>query len=646
MESFPPLAIDPTPVKKSAQRGATPNGGIPPSAPSERPGSVSAPAGGGTVAPSVNGANGAGNGAPAANGSAASSSPSKPEPAPPKLTEFLDLATLQDIQDSLAMVAQVKASILDTAGQPLTQTTVSERFSNRSAAIVAARKQKGDGDLDQPFSAPIIVNELKLGTIVMEPTKAAPIKNSQITRLAKKLDVPVEHVRTIVEAMNEEGMSQRTASVQFLYLLANALSRLCSQEMQLRQRIQELSALFNISAMLTGTRGLQQILDRITRGVAEAARVKSCSVRLLDEHRDELVIKSVFGLSEAYLKKGPVTVAASTIDRAALSGQTLYIPDMRTDERVLYPDEAKREGIVSSLVVGMMYKERPIGVLRVYTAEPHVFTDFETKLLQSIASQAAVAIENARLQEEAVEKDRLERQVQIAAEVQRRMMPAKAPKFPGLEIAALYVPCFELGGDFYDFIPLGDHSVGITVADVVGKGLPASLLMASVRASMRAQADNIYDLDEIVSRVNKSMSVDMRSNEFITLWYGVLDYKNKQLTYSSAGHEPAILIRNGQLRELSVGGMVIGVDPEQRYDKEAVQLQKGDILWIYTDGVPDAMNYTGDKFGKTRMRESLLKYQKESAEQICRQMLWETRRFVGLNRRTDDTTIVVIKVTE
>ncbi len=563
-----------------------------------------------------------------------------------KLTEFLDLATLQDIQDSLVMVAQVKASILDNAGLPLTQTTVSERFSNRSAAIAAARRQKGDSNLDQPFSAPIIVNDIKLGSIVMEPTKAAPIKSSQVTRLAKKLGVPVEHVRGIIEAMNEEGMGHRTASVQFLYLLANALSRLCSQEMQLRQRISELTALFNISTMLSGTRGLQQILDRITRAVAEALHVKSCSLRLLDDNRDELVIKSVYGLSEEYLKKGPVTVALSPIDRAALAGQSIYIRDMTTDERVIYPHEAQREGIVSSLVMGMVFKDRPIGVLRVYTAEIHEFSDVERKLLESIASQAAVAIENARLQEEAVEKERLERQVQIAAEVQRRMMPARPPRVPGLDIAALYVPCFELGGDFYDFIPLGDHSIGLTVADVVGKGLPASLLMASVRAAMRAQADNVYDLDEIVSRVNKSMSLDMRANEFITLWYGVLDYKNRQLTYCSAGHEPAILVRGGKMRELSTGGMVIGVDPEQKYDKEVVQLQKGDVLFIYTDGVPDAMNFAGDKFGKPRMRECLMAHLGDSAEQICRQMLWETRRFVGLNRRTDDTTMVVVKVTE
>ncbi len=480
----------------------------------------------------------------------------------------------------------------------------------------------------------------------MEPGKAPPIKTSQINKLARRLALPAEQVRAVIDAMKEEGIGQRTASVQFLYLLANAISRLCEQELLLRQRIQELQALFNISSMLTGTRGLQQILDRITRGVTEAMRVKSCSLRLLDEQRDELVIKSVHGLSDEYLHKGQVLVRNSKIDRLVLAGQTVYVANMATDPRVTYPSESAHEGIVSSLCTRMEIKGRPIGVLRVYTGVPHQFSPVEIKLLQSIASQAAVAIENARLQEEALDKDRLERQVQIAAEVQRRMMPAEPPRIPGFDIAALYVPCFELGGDFYDLFRLGEASLGITVADVVGKGLPASLLMASIRAAIRAQADNVYDLDEIIRRVNRSMSRDMRSNEFITLWYGVLDLKSRRLTYCNAGHEPPLLLRGGSMRELGVGGMVIGVDPDQRYEKEVVQLQQNDLLWIYTDGVPDAMNYTGEKFGKARMREALLKYAPEPAEQVCRQMLWETRRFVGLNRRTDDTTIVVVKVTE
>ncbi len=560
-----------------------------------------------------------------------------------KLTDFIDSATLQDIQDSLAVVAQVKATILDTAGKPLTQTTVSERFSSRSAAIVEARRKKGDGELDEPFSAPLVVEGINLGSIVIEPQKAAPITSALVARLARKLALPGEQVRNVIEAMNQEGVGQRTASVQFLYLLANAISRLCGQEMQLRQRIAELTALFNISTMLTGTRGLQQILDRVTMGVAQALAVKGCSLRLIDEHRDELTLKSVYNLSQAYLEKGPILVAHSTVDQQALAGHVIYIADMATDERVVYPQDARREGIASVLCAGMIYKGRPIGVLRVYTAQKHEFSDVEVKLLQSIASQAAVAIENARLQEESLERERLGRQVQIAAEVQRRMVPAEAPKVPGFEICALYVPCFELGGDFYDFIPLGTTTLGVTVADVVGKGLPASLLMASVRAAMRAHVDNIYDLDQIMARVNRSMSLDMRSNEFITLWYGALDYRKRQITYCNAGHEPALLVRNGKLRELGEGGMVIGVDPAQTYTKDVVQLETNDVLWIYTDGVPDAMNFNDEKFGKPRMRDALLKYADESADTICRQMLWETRRFVGLNRRSDDTTIVVIK---
>lgn len=604
--------------------------------------------------------------------------PQNPEPVPQgtiqvlRLTDFLDTETLQDIQDSLVMVAQVKASILDAEGVPLTQTIVSERFSTRSAAIAEARKQKGDTDLDQPFSAPIVVNGQQLGSIVMEPAKSAPIKASQLTRMAKKLDLAPEVVRQVVEAMNVEGIGKRTASVQFLYLLANALSRLCLQEIQLRQRIAELTALFNISQMMTGTRGLQHILDLITRGAAEALHVKSCSLRLLDEQRDELVIKSVWNLSDEYLHKGQVLVRNSKIDRLVLSGQNIYIANMAEDPRVTYPAESAREGIVSSLCVRMEYKGKPIGVLRLYTNKLHEFNEVEVRLLKSIASHAAVAIENARLQEEAIDKERLERQVQIAAEVQRRMLPRNPPQIPGFDIAALYVPCFELGGDFYDFVPLGDSSLGVTIADVVGKGLPASLLMATVRAAMRAHTRDIYDLDEIMRRVNRSMCADMRSNEFITLWYGTINYYARMLTYCNAGHEPALLLRPvkpgrehqshigaitgdhegsvGRLgdwdyTELSSGGMVLGVDPDQAYSRQVVQLERGDILWIYTDGVPDAMNYHGEKFGKERMRQALVKYAKEPAEQICRQMLWETRRFVGLNRRTDDTTIVVIKVT-
>lgn len=565
---------------------------------------------------------------------------------PTRLTDYIDTATLQDIQDSLASVARVKATILDDQGIPLTLTTVSKRFQTRSAAIAASHSARGDAGLDQPFSAPIVVRGQRLGSIVIEPAKAAPVRAVTINDLAGKLQLPAAQVRTVIEALNQESLAQRTASVQFLYLLANAIARMCEQEMQLRRRIVELSTLFNISNMLTEARGLQQTLDRVTFSVTQALNVKACSLRLLDEQRDELVIKSVCNLSEAYLRKGPIMLRQSGIDREALEGGVVYVADIATDPRIVYRDDGRQEGIVSVLCTALIYKDRPIGVLRVYSAERKDFSDFEVKLLQSISGQAAAAIENARLQQETVEKERLQRQVQIAAEVQRRMIPASAPHVPGFDIAALYAPCFELGGDFYDFIQFGDSTLGIAVADVVGKGLPASLLMASVRAAIRAYASDIYDLDEIIARVNRAMVADTRTNEFITLWYGTLNYARKQLTYCTAGHDPALMVRDGKIQELGAGGMVLGVDASETYTKEVIQLRPGDLIFIYTDGLSDAVTFSGEKFGKARVRETLLRYGDMTAEQICQNMIWETRRFVGLNRRTDDTTLVAVRVTK
>ncbi len=563
-----------------------------------------------------------------------------------RLTDYIDAATLQDIQDSLASVARVKATILDAQGAPLTHTTVSKRFQARSAAIAASHSARGDAGLDQPFSAPIVVRGERLGSIVIEPVKAAPIRSATINDLAEKLQLSSPQVRTIIEAVNQDSVAQRTASVQFLYLLANAIARMCEQEMQLRRRIVELSTLFNISNMLTEARGLQQTLDRVTFSVTQALNVKACSLRLLDDQRDELVIKSVYNLSEGYLRKGPIMLRQSGIDREALEGGVVYVADIATDPRIVYRDDGRQEGIVSVLCTALIYKDQPIGVLRVYSAERKEFSDFEVKLLQSISGQAAAAIENARLQQETVEKERLQRQVQIAAEVQRRMIPAGAPHVPGFDIAALYAPCFELGGDFYDFIQFGESTLGIAVADVVGKGLPASLLMASVRAAIRAYASDIYDLDEIIARVNRAMVADTRTNEFITLWYGTLNYARKQLTYCAAGHDPALMVRDGHIQELGAGGMVLGVNAAEVYSKEVIELRPGDLIFIYTDGLSDAVTFSGEKFGKARVRETLLRYRDLSAEQICQNMIWETRRFVGLNRRTDDTTLVAVRVTQ
>jgi sigma-B regulation protein RsbU (phosphoserine phosphatase) len=319
------------------------------------------------------------------------------------------------------------------------------------------------------------------------------------------------------------------------------------------------------------------------------------------------------------------------------------VANVATDSRVQYPDQAAREGIVSMLSAGMRYKGQAIGALRVYTDVQTTFSQLKIDLLKAIAAQAAAAIENARLLEETQAAEALEKQVRMAADVQRRMIPQTPPVVPGVELASVYVPCFALGGDLYDFIPLADDNVGLVIADVSGKGVPASLIMASVRAALRAQVDNVYYLDEVLRRLNVMLCRDNADSEFVTLFYGVLDARNRRLTYCNAGHPPALLLRDGKITELAADNMVLGVDPNEPYTQSILHLEANDLLLLYTDGLYDAANFKQERFGRQRIAEAFAKGG-PSAEVVAQNVLWEMRRFVGLTQRTDDVTMIVAKI--
>ena len=565
------------------------------------------------------------------------------------LTDFLDLATLQEIQDGFAAVANVKAIITDADGTVLTQPTPTRQFLQRQHAIAQADElasPEGPQKEGRVYVAPIIVNNQRLGTIRMTPLPdgaCGNIDDARLLALAQKYNLDFKQLKSLISALTR-AKNTRPAAIQFLYLIANALARLCYQEFQLRQRIDELTAVYNLSMMLADARDLPRVLQRTVRAVAEIMGVKAASIRLLDQEQDELVIKAVHNLSQQYLQKGPIRLSKSEIDQIALSeAGYCYVRNMATDPRVLYPADAQREGIASFLAVGMRYQGKPIGVLRLYTETEQTFSQLRINLLKAVAAQAAAAIENARLLDETLQAEALEKQVRMAAEVQQRMIPQQPPQVPGIDLAAVYVPCFELGGDFYDFIPLPYDNVGLVIADVAGKGVPASLIMASVRAALRAQVDNVYYLYEVVRRLNIMLHRDSKPTEFVTLFYGVLDAKNRRLTYCNAGHPPGLLLREGQVTELRSDNMVLGVDPDEAYTQSIVDLQSGDLLLLYTDGLADAMNFENQTFGRQRIIQAFKKGG-DTAEMVAQNILWEMRRFVGLTRRTDDVTMIVAKV--
>ncbi len=427
-------------------------------------------------------------------------------------------------------------------------------------------------------------------------------------------------------------------------LIADVLSDICRAEARIRRHVSELSTIYDLGDLFAGGGDLKPILALAARRICEVMQVKASSIRLLNASAGTLEIFATHNLSERYLRKGPVTLKENPIDAAAFDGEVVYIEDARTDPRVRFRSHARAEGVVSGLCCPMSYRGHTVGVLRVYTGQRQTFTRFDVDLLRAVAAQAAAAIVHSRLYRESVAAEANERQIKYAAKVQRRMLPARPPSHPRIAFGQVYEPSLEVGGDFFDYLDLPQGNLGLAIADVVGKGLPGALMMASVRAALRAHARSLFNIHEIVAEVNRDMCRDTRVSEFATLLYGVFSPDGSRFTYCNAGHNPALLLRGEAFTPLRTGGLVIGVDPQTTFQHDIIELSAGDILVFYTDGVTEALDYDEQLFGLDRLQRSILKYRTESAGTMARQLLWDVRRFAGLMQQSDDISLVVAKV--
>jgi sigma-B regulation protein RsbU (phosphoserine phosphatase) len=403
--------------------------------------------------------------------------------------------------------------------------------------------------------------------------------------------------------------------------------------------------IYRISTMVAGNFELPVVLDRLAEAAVRVTNTTACSMRLLDEESGDLKMRSTFGLSDAYRNKGPVTRDEPVI-REAFEGKAVVLDDMRVDPRVQYRDASIREGLISQLTVGMFFHDKPIGVLRLYSPEPARFDEDAIRIARLVASQCAIAITNARLYKQAIEGARMAEQMRLAAIIQRRMIPNKAPCMCGLDVAAVYKPCYEIGGDLYDFLQVDDHTLVTGISDVIGKGVPAAMMMSMFRGTLRAYADGGYgrhSMEEIIQKLNRVACNECKDGEFITLFIARIDTKANTLTYCNCGHEPGILLHKGELIELNEGGLVLGITTDTHYSIQTVPFEQDDCLLMYTDGLIDAMNFDGQTWGRDRLIEVLRNYPVNCAEYLLHNILGYRRRFVGLASQTDDTSIVAVR---
>ncbi|RMF78167.1 MAG: GAF domain-containing protein [Planctomycetota bacterium] len=425
---------------------------------------------------------------------------------------------------------------------------------------------------------------------------------------------------------------------------ARMLRQWALNEARLDTASQELALLGDIGELLAGRSDLQTLLDRIVLETSRVMRCQYSSLRLYNPETDELRIAAAYNLSQRYRDIGVILRSENPIDDAALKGELVYIEDAQTDPRIIFQDEARRLGIHSGLTAGLIHRNRPLGVLRVYSASKREFRGFHRHLLRAVASQAAIAIDNAKLLDELIRSQKSERQLALAGDVQARMMRVRPPDHPRIEAAMYYEPSSQLGGDFCDLFLTSRGDLVAAVGDVVGHGAAAALLMASVRGALRASADPARDLADLMQRVNAHVVRETAASEFVTLILVLIDAEGRRLRYCNAGHEPLLLLRGDEVLRTEEAGLVLGVDADERYEEHAFHLRSGDFVFLLTDGLVEAMNFSGELFGRRRLIKLIKRYGKFSPERALRHIAWDIRCFAGLAEQSDDQTAIALRV--
>ncbi len=340
-------------------------------------------------------------------------------------------------------------------------------------------------------------------------------------------------------------------------------------------------------------------------------------------------------LQELRLKMGE-----GLIGHVAVSAKPFISPDVRKEPRYINARAHTR----SEMVAPIISNDEVVGVFDLESDELNAYSKDDLEVLGLLASQVAIIIEKVMLHDQLIEKQRLETQLEVARQVQLELLPARDPELEGFEISAYNFPTEEVSGDYYDWVRIYDDQIGIVIADVSGKGVPAALLMAFLRASLRAATHIGYAPHISMSKVNYLLWESIERNQFVTAFYGILDAANRTIAYCNAGHNPPFLMESdGSVQFEERGGVPLGMFRDTRYYEYFAEIHPGQLLFLYTDGATEAMNREREEYGRDRLVEAVRNCRhlssREMIDYVHRDMLnWTDGLGAG-----DDVTFFIIK---
>jgi serine phosphatase RsbU (regulator of sigma subunit) len=406
------------------------------------------------------------------------------------------------------------------------------------------------------------------------------------------------------------------------------------------RKAQEASSLIHLSKLITQVFDFKELADTVTDITIQVCN--SNSAWLVSETDGNHTVSAVKNIGYVEADK-IVNILSSKFDLRNISS-------VRT---VSFRDPRKEENIDNSLTIKciaiapLKVHNRINGFLIAARKTEDQFDEDDQKSIGAFADYAALAIENSKLLEESIEKERLEKELDVAREIQYKILPDKTPILNYLDISAVFIPAFEVGGDYYDFFQLNDNRLGFVIADVSGKGISAAFIMAEIKGIFESLSKLIYSPREVILKANEILKFSLDKRNFVTAIYGIFDLNDEKVVFSRAGHTPFLLARNGKINNFKPGGIGLGLDYTPNFvnslEECEIKLKENDILVLFTDGITESKNSELEDFGSERFERIILKNGNVSLDELANQIMREVATFSMGNPQHDDITLVIFK---
>jgi sigma-B regulation protein RsbU (phosphoserine phosphatase) len=412
---------------------------------------------------------------------------------------------------------------------------------------------------------------------------------------------------------------------------------------KLQEKIYQLESLVEISKVVNTKLDLPEILESFRKSATQNLNAQFCTIYLIDEEKQTIYSAA---MDDPRLETIEMDIGTGVSGTCAKTGERIITNHAYSDNRFSSDIDKKIGGHTENLCTVPMknYNGKIIGVIQLMN-KPGGFTYEDAQFLEALAVPAAIAVENNYLHKMELKNKMLKRDMRMASEVQRMILPETFPSINNLCASIIYKPYYQVSGDIYNFVKFNDNTVGVAIGDVSGKGVSAALIMSTVMALFSTMSKAITSTKEMCNILNNTVVAFTKSKKFCTFFYGVIDLQNNKLFYTNAGHNPPILVkRNGGSKFLKGNDPLFGAIEGHMYEQHEEDLHEGDIIFFYTDGVTESSNHKGEMFGEERLIETTVSCINETPETLSSYIESTLKEFMDHNKdQADDYTIISIK---